>query len=196
MRFRPHLGASATAAAKVVRWINRATAVVAAVVAGAIMVAITFDVAYRKSGRGDVPGLLELVETFMIFVVFLGLAHAERTNTHVRVSLVTSALPSSVRSGVRVVALLIAMGGAGWFTWAAFERAHTAFVSHEIRTGLLNFPLWPARFAIVAGFALLMLENAVKLYEHLATFRSGSASLPRETSYRGQLVDLAGERSD
>lgn len=154
-------------ATKVVRWLNRAAAVVAAIIAGAIMVAITFDVAYRKSGRGDVPGLLELVETFMIFVVYLGLGHAERTNTHVRVSLVTSALPPSIRSAVRAVAFAIGTGGAAWFAWSALERAQTSYSSHEIRTGLLNFPLWPARFAIVLGFALLMLENAAKLYEHI-----------------------------
>lgn len=181
---------------RVVRWINRAGAVVAAGVAGAIMVAITFDVAYRKAGRGDIPGLLELVETFMILVVYLGLAHAERTNTHVRVSLVTSTLPSAVRNVVRTVALIIGMGGAAWFSWATLQRAETSFTTHEIRTGLLNFPLWPARFAIVLGFTLLMLENAVKLYEHVTGSNGEPDAAAPSAMGIDELADVSGERSE
>jgi TRAP-type C4-dicarboxylate transport system permease small subunit len=169
---------------------------VAAGVAGAIMVAITFDVAYRKAGRGDIPGLLELVETFMILVVYLGLAHAERTNTHVRVSLVTSTLPSAVRNVVRTVALIIGMGGAAWFSWATLQRAETSFTTHEIRTGLLNFPLWPARFAIVLGFTLLMLENAVKLYEHVTGSNGEPDAAAPSAMGIDELADVSGERSE
>src|SRR5690606_18474583 len=69
---------------RVVHAVSEGAAVVAALVAGAIMLGIVIDVLFRTIFGGSVHGLLELVETFMVLVVYLGLAQAERTKTHVR----------------------------------------------------------------------------------------------------------------
>lgn len=173
---------------RVIRWLGNACAVVSALVAGTIMLAITFDVVSRTVGGGSVPGLLELVETFMIFVVYLGLAHAERTEAHVRMGLFTSLLPVTARRVVRSFAMLVATLGAGWFAWATSERAIASIEVREVRPGLLDFPIWPARIVIVVGFVLLLLENLAKLYEHV----TGRHTEPSSTTAVPTLADEQG----
>lgn len=156
---------------RVVHAVSEGAAVVAALVAGAIMLGIVIDVLFRTIFGGSVHGLLELVETFMVLVVYLGLAQAERTKTHVRMELLTGSLPVRIRLIIRSLAMLVATAGSGLFAYASFLRAVDSVQILEVRVGLLNFPIWPARIIVVVGFVLLLLESISRLYENLAALR-------------------------
>jgi TRAP-type C4-dicarboxylate transport system permease small subunit len=147
------------------RAVERAAAVVAALVSAGIMLGVVMDVSRRQTIGGSIPGMLELVETFMVVVVFLGLAHAEAVGAHVRMGLVTRALPELAGRIVRMAAMAVCMLGSLWFTWATGRRALFAMEIAEVKPGLLRFPVWPARGVIAIGFALLALEYVVRIWE-------------------------------
>ena len=153
------------------RWIavtrsaGRATAILGTIVSGGLMLGICADVFRREFTGRSIPGMIELIETFMVIVVFLGLAHAEAVGTHVRMSLVTNALPSRVRRVVKSFGMLVCAVGAGWFAWSTALRALESIESAEVKPGLLRFPVWPARIVIAVGFTVLIVEYLGRVWE-------------------------------
>jgi TRAP-type C4-dicarboxylate transport system permease small subunit len=129
------------------------------------MLGIVADVLRRSITGRSIPGMIEMVETFMAIEVFLGLAHAEATGVHVRMSLATNVMPFSVRRVVKSFGMFVCMVGSVWFTWASTLRALEATAVGEVKPGLLRFPVWPARWAIAVGFAVLAFEYLARTWE-------------------------------
>lgn len=150
---------------RVVRKVGRAMAVMGSIVSAGIMLGIVADVVRRQVTGRSIPGMIELIETFMVVVVFLGLAHAEEAKVHVRMSLVTGVLPFVIRRVVKVFGMFACMLGSAWFAWATWERALLSVTTGEVKPGLLRFPVWPARLVIAVGFAVLAVEYVARIWE-------------------------------
>lgn len=165
----------------VIRSVGRTTAILGTIVSGGLMLGICADVFRREVTGRSIPGMIELIETFMVIVVFLGLAHAEAVGTHVRMSLVTNALPARVRRVVKSFGMLACGLGATWFTWATAHRALQSLESGEVKPGLLRFPVWPARIVIAVGFAILIVEYVARVWEewHYQPNTEGGTTGPR-----------------
>jgi TRAP-type C4-dicarboxylate transport system permease small subunit len=129
------------------------------------MLGIVTDVARRTLTGRSVPGMVELVETFMALEVFLGLAHAEAEGVHVRMSLVTNLMAFRIRRLVKTFGMAVCVLGSVWFAWGSTVRAIDATAVAEVKPGLLRFPVWPARWAIAFGFAVLIVEYVARVWE-------------------------------
>lgn len=128
-----------------------------------MMLGISTDVAYRNLAGESIPGVLELSETALVATIFFGLAYAGTSNAHVAVDLLTSRLPEAAARVCLLVAWLLACVILGWLAYATFERAMTSFGQNETRMGLVNWPLWPARWFIVVGFVALAVVAVVNV---------------------------------
>lgn len=129
----------------------------------AIMIAIVIDVVVRNTGGRSVPGLLEMSETALVATVFLGLAYAGVTNAHVAVDLLTEALPPRVARILIALAWLIGVLITAWMVLATVERAVESTESGELRQGLMDWPLWPARWLVVIGLVAFLLVAVVNI---------------------------------
>lgn len=166
-----------------IRTTGRQTALLRSVVTGLIMLGIVADVVRRSITGRSIPGMVEMVETFMAVEVFLGLAHAEATGVHVRMSLATNVMPFAMRRVVKSFGMAVCMVGSVWFAWASTLRALEATAVGEVKPGLLRFPVWPARWAIAAGFAVLAFEYLARVWEEWHATPTASTlapSLPSE----------------
>ena len=165
-----------------IRTVGRRTALLRSVVTGLIMMGIVADVVRRSVTGRSIPGMIELVETFMAIEVFLGLAHAEATGVHVRMSLATNVMPAPVRRVVKSLGMVVCMLASVWFAWASTLRAIEATSVGEVKPGLLRFPVWPARWAIAIGFAVLAFEYLARAWEewHARPDAETSRALPAD----------------
>lgn len=123
----------------------------------AMMVATTLDVLSRNFVGRSVPGLLELTETLLVVTVFLGLSYAGATNAHVSVDLLTSRFPKRLARQVTGAMWVLGAAMTVWFIMATAQRASASLRMGEISTGLVDWPLWPARWVVVIGFAAFLL---------------------------------------
>lgn len=135
-----------------------------------MMLGISADVIYRNLMGESIAGVLELSETALVAAIFFGLAYAGTSGSHVAVDLLTSRLPEAAARACLLVAWLLSFVVLGWLAYATFGRAITSTEQNEIRMGLVNWPLWPARWFIVVGFAALMAVAAANVIR-LATKR-------------------------
>lgn len=129
----------------------------------AIMIAITVDVVVRNLGGRSVPGLLEMSESALVATVFLGLAYAGATNAHVAVDLLTAALPKAVARVLIGISWVVAIAVSAWFLVATFDRAIQSTETNELRQGLIDWPVWPARWLIVIGFAAFLIVAVINV---------------------------------
>lgn len=151
------------------RSVIRATAVflslVAAVSSIVLMVAVLADVVSRQSGHGSAPGLLEVSESLLVLITYLGMAHAERLNVHVRTNLLTERLSEGARRVIHVITYSVYLAFVLWWTVASIDRAVESVERGEFRTGLIHYPVYPARVAIAVGLIALSAILVVKLID-------------------------------
>ena len=106
-------------------------------------------------------------ETVLVAAVFLGLAYTGATNGHIAVDLVTDRLPRRASRWVDAfgwssTALILL-----WLAYATGARALESTEKNESRMGLVNWPLWPARWLIVVGLVATLLVAVVNVARHL-----------------------------
>ena len=136
----------------------RAFGLVAALSTFLTMLLVVANVAGRYLFNKPVTGTLEITESLLVLTIFLSLALTQYDGGHIRVNLVTRRLPEAVARGLTVVSMLI---GAGFFTWcgyAAWIFAAQSYSFNEQEWGEVVFPLWPMKFVVFFGIALLAIQ--------------------------------------
>lgn len=128
-----------------------------------MMFTITADVVYRTTANKSVPGLMELSETVLVAAVFLGMAYTGATNGHIAVDLLTERLPKSISRWLIAVGWILTTVIVAWMLYATLMRAIESTDKGEIRMGLVNWPLYPARWLIVVGLAAMLLVAVVNV---------------------------------
>lgn len=158
---------------RTVHGISTTLGIVASICTAVMMLAIVGDVASREfRGRG-LLGTIELSESLLVAVIFLGLAYAERTGRHVSLSLAFDRMPPRIAFWAQTLGLLVAVGLLGWISYRAGLQAWTSYERGEFRFGIMQFPMWPARTAMFVGLAALVLEMLVTLVDSVRSALAG-----------------------
>lgn len=155
---------------KLIRTIASGLGIVATLATLVMMISIAIDVVFRAFYDRSFPGVLEISETALVTAVFLGLAYTGVTNSHIAVDLLTERLPKSVLRWVLATSWALSTGFLVWILYATTERAISSFGYGETRMGLVAWPIWPARWIIVAGLAAMLLVAAANLVRTLRGF--------------------------
>lgn len=156
-------------------------ALVAALLVGVVMVVVSIDVVSRNATGESVPGAFEVTTVLLVVIVFLGLAHAERTGATIKLTLFTDRLPRRAALVARTGSTAVTIAVALWFTYATWEAAGRSIERGESQIGLLNIPLWPARVAIVVGFVALSIELLLGLRRKLRAPRQQTSAAGHES---------------
>lgn len=120
-----------------------------------------------------VPGPRELTESTMVLIVFGALAYAQIRRAHIRVELLYLKMPPRGRAVMDVITDLAAIAFFGLILSEAISEAQYSYQIKEATTGLIRFPLWPARFTLVAGCSLMILQLCLHLIQDLIRIRTG-----------------------
>lgn len=122
-----------------------------------------------------VPGTLEVTESTMVLIVFGALAYTQERRGHIRVELLYTNVGPRGQSFMDAVTHLVAFV---YFTLLAWQGIGELLYSWEIREatmGTVRFPLYPARFLLVLGTLLLLVQLAFDVMADLGRLRRGEA---------------------
>lgn len=117
-----------------------------------------------------VSGALEFTESTMVLVVFGGITWAQIRRSHIRVELVYMQVGKKMRS---VMDIITSLAGIAFFVLLAWQGGVEAVYAWEIgesTSGLVAFPIWPARWILVFGSALMILQLLIDLWYDLTNF--------------------------
>ena len=133
----------------------------------------TADVVGTQFLGKPVPGALEVTESTMVLIVFGALAYAQIRRAHIRVELVygwvgprTQALMDAAAHGTALVFF-------GLLAWQGFGEALYSWSINEATLGYIRLPLYPARWLLVLGTTLLLLQLVLDVVSDLGRMWRG-----------------------
>jgi TRAP-type mannitol/chloroaromatic compound transport system permease small subunit len=139
----------------------------------ASMVLGVADVVGTKFFNYPVPGTLEFTESTMVLIVFGALAYAQERRAHIRVELLYTHTGPRGKSAMEVVTHVVAFVFFALLAWQGIGELRYSWEIREATMGTIRFPLYPARFLLVLGTALLLLRLALDIVADLGRLRRG-----------------------
>jgi TRAP-type C4-dicarboxylate transport system permease small subunit len=134
-----------------------------------IMILLIVNLVTRFFGI-PIPGLLELSTFVFVAVIYLGLAHAEENDEHIKVNAIIRRLPPGIAKALRIFNYVVAISIGGIITFAAGRIAIDAYVSGESVPGTSPLPTYPVKVTIFIGVLFFVLQCIVIL---VAVFKNG-----------------------
>lgn len=167
-----------------IRKIIEPTALFVLLIGGFGMLASTFlgtaDVIGTQFFGQPVHGALELTESTMVVIVFGALTYAQIRRNHIRVELFYTRVGPRAQGLMDVFSDLMALVFFGLLFWQASFEAVFSFGIDESTFGLIRIPLWPARFILAGGTALLIIQLLFDLIIDLKKVFSGDIHVTAE----------------
>ena len=114
-----------------------------------------------------VDGLLELTTFVFIAVIYLGLAHCEEENEHIKVNVIISRVPKPIRNILHIFNYVLAIIIGGILTYAAADAALKAYISKDSVPGTAPLPTFPVKFIIFFGLAFFCFQAIMHLYSFI-----------------------------
>lgn len=127
-----------------------------------------------------VPGAYELTESTMVLVVFGGLTYAQIKHKHIRVELLYLRMGPRVQSTMDILADIAALVFFGLLAWQGWNEAAYSIEINEATSGLIRFPLYPARILLVFGVGLFLVQMALDLIDDTRRLISGQGGREEE----------------
>ena len=110
-----------------------------------------------------VPAAFEFMATMMVVSVFLAVSLGQARRTHVRVEVLVDKLPPPLRKLANLFRYLVSMGFFAAIAWFGALSALHSFNVGEYAPGIINFPIWPARFFLAFGSMLISIQCMIDM---------------------------------
>lgn len=157
-------------ALKVADLLSIASAVVGGVVLLAMMCTVIADVTRRTLANNPVDGTLDLTQfAYMPTVISLGLGYALLRNEHIRVNLLTGPAGPRTQRVLEVVAMAFTLGTVAVLMQYGAQKAQMAQQFDESSVGVDWLSIWPYRWVVVVGMAVLAFQAIARLLRAVAS---------------------------
>ena len=154
--------------------VSKSLMVLAAVWAFALVFLVLGDIIGRGAFDRPIYGTVEMVSASVVIIAFLQAGYAIRSRSMLKADFLVTRLPRGVQR------ILLGFGyllGAAFFLMiitGGWEESIRSFVEGEFEgEGALRVPSWPARWTVLIGSALALINYGVMAY--VDVFSPGSA---------------------
>ena len=122
---------------------------------------------------------LEIQWQMFAGIFLLGSAQVLKLNEHVRVDMIYGGLSARRKLWIDVVGIILFLfPAAAMMAVMGFEFFMDAFRRGEISSNAGGLPLWPVKFLLPLGFALLILQGLAELIKRIAGLRGQAEFVP------------------
>ncbi|PAU77218.1 TRAP transporter small permease [Halomonas salipaludis] len=135
---------------------------VALQVAFRVVDALLVLVGLRRLGL-SITGVSEIAAYLLVGATFLGLAYTFVHHAHIRVTLLISRLPSTIRVWFEVFGLIVALAISLLLGYGLIELARESLEFNDVSSGFLSIPLWIPQTVLATSVGLLALALAEAL---------------------------------
>jgi len=129
----------------------------------AMTLIVGFEVASRYFFNAPTIWAWDINVQLMLLLMMLGMAEAYRRDVHVRVDVLTSALGMRARAVIEVLFAPVFLMVAIIIAWTGWEYFLDSFSRNQTASTIFAPLLWPIKFTLPLGGALLVLQGVVKL---------------------------------
>ena len=139
------------------------------VAAAAWAFGLTFLILADIIGRGafnqPVQGTAEIVTASIVIIVFLQAGYAIRSRSMLRAEFLVIRFPKSVQRVLLAIGYLLGMAFFLMIISGGWDESILSWVENEFEgEGALRVPAWPARWTVIGGSALALINYTVLAY--------------------------------
>ncbi|MBP0616880.1 TRAP transporter small permease subunit [Jiella mangrovi] len=134
---------------------------VAGIITFLVMCLVVANALSRFILNAPIAGTLEITESALPLLIFLSLALTQYEGGHIHVVLVTQHFGKRSQNVATFLAMVLGAIFFAWCAYAAFGFAMKSFAMNEQEWGSIRFPIWPVKFVILFGLALLAIQFAL-----------------------------------
>lgn len=160
------------------RSVVKALAWVSSGIVFVMMFFLTADVVLRYLFNRPIIGVYQLAEFMVVGVVFLSIAYVQTLKGHIKMEVATSWLPLKGQIALDIFGYLVGIAVFSVITWHSGKIAINAWRIKDVSMGMVQFPLWPAKFLVPFGSGLLCLGLFSDLIRDLAMLLRPSDDVP------------------
>ncbi len=155
------------------------------------MLAGAFDVIGGQFFNRPLPGAVEGATNLLPVIIFGSLAYVQQRREHIRVELLYARLGARGRAALDVLNVVLLVSFLVLLLRGAWREALRSFLLQESAPGIIDFPMWPAKFVIVLGAALMIVQLLLDLVTHSRQLVTGQQA--DEADELGGVSGLLGE---
>ncbi|WP_416899180.1 MAG: TRAP transporter small permease subunit [Minwuia sp.] len=133
----------------------------------AMTLIVGFEVASRYLFNSPTIWAWDINVQLMLLLLMFGISEAYRRDVHVRVDILTGALSPRGRAIVDALYAPVFFLITVIVVWTGWEYFHQAFERNQTAPTILAPLLWPIKFTIPLGGAVLLLQGLAKLIRDL-----------------------------
>jgi len=146
--------------------------IVAAVALFLMMAVMGVYVISRKLGT-PVPGAFHASEQLMMIVFSFPLAAVALRKGHILFELVFKSFSLKTQARLEAIGTLVGVLLFGTIAWKAWQAGWDSLAIGEYHAGVIDFPVWPFRFALALGLSVFSLQLLVILSRLAAKLARG-----------------------
>ena len=105
-----------------------------------------------------IPAAFEFMATMMVVTVFLATALGQARRNHIRVEVIVKMMPRKFTRLARIIEFSLSALFWGLIAWYGWLSGFHSVAVGEYATGLINFPIWPARLVLGFGASMMLLQ--------------------------------------
>ena len=143
--------------------INRACGLVSGMALLLMMVAGAADVVGTNLDligltSKPIPAAFEFMATMMVVTVFLATSLGQARRNHISVEVITRLMPKRQACFASMIQFSLSAVFWGLIAWYGWQSGIHSVAVGEYATGLINFPIWPARLVLGFGASMMLLQ--------------------------------------
>lgn len=140
------------------RQANRLSAFLSGIALLAMMLVGAIDVLGASLLNQPLPGAFEVTEALMVASVFLALGLSQQRRAHISVEVIVGFFPPVARRFSAIFSAILCALFFGLVSWFGWGIAAKSTLAGEFSSGLINFPIWPAKIALACGASLMTVQ--------------------------------------
>jgi TRAP-type C4-dicarboxylate transport system permease small subunit len=102
-----------------------------------------------------IPGTLELSESVIVMIIFLTIPFCEMTSGHIKVTFFVERMPAKIRIWLKYLTNIMVIAYFSILCWRSWLIAWYSWSIKETSWGSYPIPLYPAKFSVSVGSALM-----------------------------------------
>jgi TRAP-type C4-dicarboxylate transport system permease small subunit len=134
---------------------------------------VGFEVGSRYLFNSPTIWAWDINVQFMLLLLMLGMSETYRRDAHVRVDVLTNSLSPKTRTILEILFAPVFFLIAGCIAWTGWEYFYDSLSRLQTASTVFRAPLYPIKFTLPLGGALLLLQGLSKLVRDIASLAAG-----------------------
>ena len=105
-----------------------------------------------------IPATFEFMETMLVVVAFFAIPLAQSQRAHIRVELIYNHMPKFLQFSSDLLGYILNIIFYALIAFYGWRAGVISFQQAEIVPGIINWPLWPARFFLFLGALMMTIQ--------------------------------------